>query len=56
LLAAGVQDAGNAREIGVHGQPGAAGLLVAAADQRRSRPVAGRRLPRATGELIAETQ
>jgi hypothetical protein len=56
LLAAGVQDAADPRDAGVHREPGAAGLLVTPADQRRPGPVPGRRLPRAPGELIAETQ
>jgi hypothetical protein len=56
LLASGVQDAGNARDTGVDGEPGAARLQIAPADQRRSRPVPGWRLPRAARELIAEAE
>src|SRR3984957_20184280 len=56
LLAAGVQDAGDPRDLRVDRQPGAAGLFVTPADQRRSRPVPGRRLPRASGELVTEAQ
>jgi hypothetical protein len=37
-------------------QPGPAGLLVEPADQRRPRPVPGRGLPGAAGELVADTQ
>ena len=56
LRAAGVQDAGDARDLRVDRQPGAAGLLVTPADQRRSRPVPGRRLPRAARELVTEAE
>jgi hypothetical protein len=33
-FAAAVEQAGNARQVGVHREPGPAGLLVPAADQR----------------------
>ena len=58
-LTAGVQDAADPRHVGVHRKPGPAGLLVAPADQRRpvrGRPVPGRRLPQAAGELVADAE
>ncbi len=55
-LAAAVQQAGDPRCPRVDGQPGAAGLLVDAADQRRSRPVAGRRAPGAASQLVPDAE
>jgi hypothetical protein len=54
--AAAVEQAGDARDLGVQGQPGAAGLLVDPADQGRSRPVPGRRAPGAAGELVPDAE
>src|SRR5215469_6991184 len=52
LRAPAVQQAGDARYAGMDGQPGAAGLLVEPAEQRRAGPVPRGRQPRPVGQLV----